>query len=51
MARVQALNILEATDKKDASMARADLQSIIAQNRAEYDVRAAKRLLSKMPGD
>ncbi len=51
MARVQALNILETTDKKDASMARAGLQSIIAENKAEYDVRAAKRLLSNLPGD
>lgn len=51
MARVQALNILETTDKKDASMARANLQSIISQNLAEYDVRAAKRLLSKLSGD
>jgi len=51
MARVQALNILETTDKKDASMARTYLQSIISQNLAEYDVRAAKRLLSKLPDD
>ncbi len=51
MARVQALNVLESTDKQDAVVARNDLQSIIAQNLAEYDVRAAKRLLSELPGE
>ena len=50
MARVQALNVLEATDKKDAALARADLQWIVAQNRGEYDVRAAKKILSELPG-
>jgi hypothetical protein len=51
MARVQALNVLEATDKKDASIARADLQSIIAKNSEGYDVRAAVRLLSELPNE
>ncbi len=51
MARVQALNVLEAADKKDAVMARNNLQSIIAQNRADYDVRAAKKLLSELNED
>lgn len=51
MARVQALNVLEATDKQDAVMARNNLQSIIAQNLAEYDVRAAKKLLSALRED
>lgn len=51
MARVQALNVLEATDKKDASIARADLQSIIAKNPEGYDVRAAVRLLSELPNE
>jgi hypothetical protein len=49
MARVQALNVLEAADKKDASLARADLQTLVNQNDAEYDVRAAKKLLSELP--
>jgi hypothetical protein len=49
MARVQALNVLEAADKKDASLARADLQTLVNQNGAEYDVRAAKKLLSELP--
>jgi HEAT repeat protein len=48
MARVQALNVLETTDKKDALLARADLQAIIAHNAAGYDVRAAQRLLSEL---
>jgi len=51
MARVQALNVLEATDKKDALIARPDLQSIIAKNPEGYDVRAAVRLLSELPGE
>jgi arylsulfatase A-like enzyme len=51
MARVQALNVLEATDKKDVSIARADLQSIIAKNSEGYDVRAAVRLLSELPNE
>ncbi|MBA4139737.1 MAG: hypothetical protein H0X70_04400 [Segetibacter sp.] len=51
MARVQALNVLEATDKKDVSIARADLQSIIAKNPQGYDVRAAVKLLSELPNE
>ena len=51
MARVQALNVLEATDKKDASIARTNLQSIIAKNPEGYDVRAAVRLLSELPNE
>ena len=48
MARVQALNVLEAFDKEDASLARANLQSIISQQGKEYDVRAAKKILSEL---
>ncbi len=51
MARVQALNVLETTDKKDALLAGAALQSIIAQKSSEYDVRAAKKLLSGFPAN
>ncbi len=42
---------LEATDKKDVSIARADLQSIIAKNPQGYDVRAAVKLLSELPNE
>ncbi|MEJ7769829.1 MAG: sulfatase-like hydrolase/transferase [Chitinophagaceae bacterium] len=49
MARVQALNILEFAEKKDAALARVGLQTIIAQKRAEYDVRAATKLLRGLP--
>jgi ribosomal protein L12E/L44/L45/RPP1/RPP2 len=51
MALVQALNVLEAADKEDASLARADLRSIVSKNGAEYDVRAAKKLLSELPNE
>jgi hypothetical protein len=47
MARVQALNVLEAADKKDAMLARAELNAIVADNVAEYDVRAAKKILGE----
>lgn len=50
MARVQALNVLEATDKKDASITQPELRSIIAEKHSgyNYDVRAAERLLSEL---
>jgi len=48
MGRVQALNILEQVDKKDVEATRVDLQSIIDQKLSEYDVAAAKRLLSQL---
>ncbi len=51
MARVQALNVLEAVDKKDASLAWGHLQALVNRNGAEYNVRAAKKLLSELPNE
>lgn len=47
MARVQALNVLDGADKKDASAAVPELRSVIAEKHSgyDYDVRAAQRLL------